>query len=60
MRPTSWKPASLVILHDFLDVAVLEALVGLDDELGRRVALVELVENVLELRLRTSFFGSSR
>src|SRR5262249_45871229 len=41
----------LAHLEDFLDVAVLEPLVGLDDDLGRRVALVELVERRLELRL---------
>src|SRR5688500_5076802 len=35
--------------HDLLDFTVREPLVGLDDELARRCALVELVERTLEL-----------
>src|SRR6266508_6181853 len=38
--------------HDFLDLGVLQAFVGLDHELGRRGPLKELVELRLQLLLR--------
>src|SRR5512142_3106937 len=42
------EPRLLGHLHDVLDLAVLEPLVGLDDQLGLRGALVELVQPLLE------------